>query len=204
MPPLLNPAPPWQPDRSEFAILWHGCTAFDKNAIEKHGIDLRCCAVDTDFGRGFYTTTLQRQAQQWAWNRFYRQKANPQRTGNQPVILRFRVRRYSLVKAKSVLDRGLAKLKNLAFVIPDYMNDDFWSLVQHCRRSVPEDKSRGIKEVVHNHKKPPSGWYELVSGPVAAFWEQRIAMDDGDQFSFHESGVRLLNALIKKGKGKGA
>ena len=60
--PLLHAAPPWKPDLSEYVILWHGCTVVAKNHIEAHGIDLARCAVDTDFGRGFYTTTLQRQA----------------------------------------------------------------------------------------------------------------------------------------------
>ena len=48
---ILNPAPPWGPPRSDHVVLWHGCTAFDKDAIEKNGIDLTCCAADTDFGR---------------------------------------------------------------------------------------------------------------------------------------------------------
>jgi hypothetical protein len=42
-----------------------------------------------------------------------------------------------------------------------------------------------------------------LSGPVAAFWKQRVAMDDADQFSFHKGGTYLMNELIKKGKGKG-
>ncbi len=43
----------------------------------------------------------------------------------------------------------------------------------------------------------------MVSGPVAAFWKQRVAMNDADQVSFHEGGTYLLQALIDKGKGKG-
>jgi hypothetical protein len=194
---ILNPAPPWEPPRSDVVVLWHGCTASDKDAIEKRGIDLNHCATDTDFGRGFYTTTLERQARQWAWNRFYRwQKDNPKIKGTYPVVLRFRVRRYSKSNISSDLDRGLADLESLAFVIGDYNNDDFWSLVQHCRRSTSTN--------IHDHKQARSGWYELVSGPVAAFWDQRVAMDDADQFSFHtERSIGILNALINQGKGKG-
>ena len=192
------------PARSDFLFLWHGCTVFDKNAIETSGIDLKYCAVNTDFGRGFCTTTLERQARHWAWDRFYKwQKDHPTTTGNQPVTLRFRVRRYSLVNPANDLEQGLGSLESLAFVRGHYDNEDFWSLVQHCRQSVPEDKRRGIVEVVHDHKKQPGGWYELVSGPVAAFWQQRIAMVDCDQFSFHADGVRLLNALIMRFKGMG-
>lgn len=193
MPPILNPAPPWQPARSEYVILWHGCTALDKNAIESSGIDLSYCAVDTDFGRGFYTTTLERQARQWAWGRFYKwQMLHPTGTGNQPVVLRFRVRRYTLPSVKGSLDEGLDKLASLAFACADYHYEDYWSLVQHCRQST--------KSAINNHRYPTGGWYDLVSGPVAAFWEQRVAMEDADQFSFHtEKGVRLLNALIQEG-----
>src|SRR5207253_3837631 len=33
--------------------------------------DLTAGRVDRDFGRGFYTTTLEKQARHWAWLRFY-------------------------------------------------------------------------------------------------------------------------------------
>jgi hypothetical protein len=49
-----------------------------------------------------------------------------------------------------------------------------------------------------------ASWYNLVSGPVAAFWDQRVAMDDADQFSFHaKRSIDILNALINQGKGEG-
>lgn len=191
--PILNPAPPWLPPRSEFVILWHGCTANDKTSIEK-GISLAACAADTDFGRGFYTTTLERQARQWAWKRFYDwQKRNPLGTGNQAVVLRFRMRRYPAVKKRpALIDKGMDELLSLAFVLGDYGYEDYWSLVQHCRQSTAA--------AVNDHRRPPGGWYDLVSGPVAAFWEQRVAMDDADQYSFHtEAGVEVLDALVQEG-----
>src|SRR5437764_15411568 len=102
-------------------ILWHGTTALHKADLEKNGIDLSKCAVDTDFGRGFYTTTLERQARLWAWERFYDWQAqNPTATGNQPVTLRFQVRRYSVLPRRSALDDGLDKLLSLHFVRGDY------------------------------------------------------------------------------------
>lgn len=203
--PLLNPAAPWQPDRSDYVILWHGCTAFDKDDIEKSGVNPAVGTVNVDFGRGFYTTTLERQARQWAWDRYYDWRAkNPSAAGNQPVVLRFRVRRYSVLPRGSALEDGLDRLLSMQFVLGDYNSEDYWSMVQHCRQSVPENKAKGIKEVVHDHKRPPTGWYQMVAGPVAAFWEQRVAMDDADQFSFHEGGVDILNALLAQGKGKGA
>lgn len=194
--PLLHAAPPWQPDLSDYVVLWHGCAALAKNSIEANGIDLSHCAVDTDFGRGFYTTTLERQARLWAWDQFYRwRSSNPKGMGNRPVVLRFRVRRYSRSPRRTALDDGLDKLASLDFVRGDYDNADYWSLVQHCRRSTPK--------AVNDHRRVPNGWYELVSGPVAAFWQQRVAMTGSDQFSFHQGGTYLLQALIDAGKGKG-
>lgn len=205
--PAAFAAPPWQPDLSEFVILWHGCTTDDKDRIEQNAIDLSYCAVDTDFGRGFYTTTLERQARQWAWDRFFDWQAkNPRRTGNQPAILRFRVRRFgkSARGTKLTCEDGLDELDSLSFVIGDFDNADYWSLVQHCRQSTPADPAAGTAQIIHDHKhRRNGGWYELVSGPVAAFWTQRVAMDDADELSFHQVGVDLLNALIDQGKGKG-
>lgn len=119
-------------------------------------------------------------------------------------MLRFKVRRYGATPRRNGLDDGLDKLLSLHFVLGDYGNEDFWSLVQHCRQSIPEDKTKGRKEEVHDHKRLPKGWYDLVTGPVAAFWEQRVAMDDADQLSFHApDAIAILNALIESGnKGK--
>jgi hypothetical protein len=99
------------------------------------------------------------------------------------------------------LDDGLDKLLSLHFVLGDYANEDYWSLVQHCRRSVPADPVGGRAAVIHDHRRIPGGWYDFVSGPVAAFWGQRAAMNNADQVSFHtRAGVALLNALIKSGR----
>lgn len=184
---ILNPAPPWRPNRSDYVVLWHGCTAFDKNNIEAVGITLSICKVAADFGQGFYTTTVERQARQWAWSRYYEWRADPAnstKTGNQPVVLRFRVRRHGL--------DGLDRLLSMHFVLGDFDNEDFWSLVQHCRHSTPAR--------IHDQKGPRNGWYDMVTGPVAAFWRQRVSMNDADQISFHTSaGVRLLNDLVASG-----
>jgi len=153
-------------------------------------------AVDNDFGRGLYTTTLERQARQWAWERFYKWQAeNPRKSGNQPVILRFRVRRFSdpnrpLTESLAAHD-GLDRLRSLQFVRGHYFDLDYWSFVQHCRQSTVAD--------IRNHGCAGNSWYQMVCGPVAAFWTQRVAMADSDQFSFHDDGIDLLNALIDRG-----
>jgi hypothetical protein len=202
--PLLFPAPEWTSERSEYITLWHGCTLLAKDSIEANGIDLTRCAPDTDFGRGFYTTTLERQAQQWAVEQQRKSLLrNPAATGNPPVVLRFRVRRYTRLPQSSPLDDGLDQLISLHFVRGDYDAVDFWSFVQHCRQSVPEKDSIGVAEVVNNHCHPRTGWYQLVSGPVTAFWQQRALIAGSDQFSFHQGGIHLIEALIQAGKGKG-
>src|SRR6266581_7609783 len=97
MPMLRNPAFPWIPPASRYITLWHGCTTDDKNAIEKLGIDVMLGRADADFGRGFYTTTLERQARDWAWLRYYDPKF-ARKTALQPVGLKFRVDRHELAK----------------------------------------------------------------------------------------------------------
>src|SRR5580704_8377477 len=109
--PLLYPAPEWTAERSEYVILWHGCTMLAKDNIETNGIDLTRCEPDTDFGRGFYLTTLERQAQQWAMEQYRKSfTRKPGATGNPPVVLRFRVRRYTRTPLTSPLDAGLDQL----------------------------------------------------------------------------------------------
>lgn len=185
-PPILNPAPGWQPPGNEYVVLYHGCTTPDKDAIEKRGVDVAAGRVETDFGRGFYTTTLERQARQWAWSRYYHPRY-ARLTGYQPVVLRFRIRRHDL-----------ASLKSLHFVLGSYDCDDFWSLVQHCRQSTAA--------AIRDHNGPMTDaagnrWYDLVAGPVAAMWRQRVAMTDADQYSFHTAaGANLLTALIRAGR----
>ncbi len=70
------------------------------------------------------------------------------------------------------------------------------------------ERHRGIREpvaVIHNHKRGPNGrgWYDVVSGPVAAFWDQRVAMQDSDQFSFHtRAAVAVLrDSIVLAGEG---
>lgn len=180
--PLYNPAPAWVPSASDVVTLYHGCTTVDKANIDAHGIDLTRCRVDTDFGRGFYTTTVQHQARQWAWNRFY-DPAVAGQPANQPVVLTFRVDRHRL-----------AELTWIGLVLADPGQIAYWSLVQHCRQSTPG--------AVNDHRGPVvladgTAWYDVACGPVSAFWRQRYAMQDADQISFHTpAAARLLNRLI--------
>lgn len=178
--PLLQSAPVWTPPRSERLNLWHGCLKQDADSIQKHGVDPSKGRANTDFGQGFYTTTIRHQAEQWAFFRASRVKHKSPTT--KPFLLRFTVRRETI-----------AELNSLAFVNGDYNSEDYWSFVQHCRQSpVP-----GIQNHLHPDSSR-SGWYDMVTGPVAAFWSQRVAMDDADQFSFHtRPAVVPLNDAIQ-------
>ena len=188
--PILNPAPAWVLPVNRYVILWHGCTTDDKDAIETHGVDPSAGRPNTDFGQGFYTTTIERQARHWAWTRFYDPKFR-RRSGIQPVVLRFKVDRHDL-----------ANLKCFGFGSGDYNNEDFWSLVQHCRQSTP--KTDPPPHTVNDHAGPVAEggrhWYDVVYGPVAAFWDQRSAMHDADQISFHtKKAAQLLTDLMNSG-----
>lgn len=184
LPPYPPVAPAWTPSRSQYIDLYHGCTSVDKASIDK-GIDLTKCRIDTDFGRGFYTSTVEYQARMWAWKRFYHPAVKLIRP-NQPVVLKFHVDRHQL-----------ANFQFISFVLADPGKDDFWSLVQHCRQSAAG--------AIHDHRGPVvladgTNWYDVACGPVSAFWRQKFAMQDADQFSFHTlAGVGLLNALILSG-----
>ena len=193
-PPLLDPAPAW--DRPghpqnfrEYHLLWHGCTSWDLNQIKSNTvilIDPRAGRTDVDFGQGFYTTSVKRQARHWAWKRYYKISAGttgPPGVPFQPVVLRFRVPL-----------AALAALESLHFVLGDYDDERFWSLVQHCRQSPPNAAN------THLHPTRPDGWYDMVVGPVADFWRQRSTMRQADQVSFHtQVAVKPLNDLIKSG-----
>ena len=183
--PILNKAPDWIPERSDYLTLWHGCTSRDAAAIRKRGIDLSLCRADSDFGQGFYLTSLRRQARHWAWFRFYGLTPREQ-GGNTAQLLKFRVSR-----------DAFRDLKTLSFVLGDYNNLDFWSLVHHCRVSPPAGSAGQSHHRYPGAVASPDWWYDVVVGPVSAFWAQRVSMNDSDQFSFHTpNAVAVLDQLI--------
>jgi hypothetical protein len=170
---ILNKAPDWLPDRSDYLTLWHGCTSRDAATIQAHGIDLTRCRADSDFGQGFYLTSIRRQARHWAWFRYFGMTPQQQQ-GNTAQLLRFRFPRVDFTG-----------LKTLCFVLGDYNNLDFWSLVQHCRISTPVGTAGQSHHRYPGAVTSPDWWYDVVIGPVSAFWTQRVCMNDSDQFSFH-------------------
>jgi hypothetical protein len=117
---------------------------------------LALCRPHTEFGQGFYVTTSEHQARQWANARWTRHPSGTVKA----VVLRF------------VLNRDdLARHDALVFVRP---TADFWDLVQDCRHGFPP----------HQRPSPVPPAYDIVYGPVT-IWPQRLVIQDCDQISFH-------------------
>jgi hypothetical protein len=98
-------------DNSE-TVYFHGTTKGHATAILRDGIDPALGAPNTDFGRGFYTTTNRGQAEEWAETR-------SSDNGDGAVVLQLTINR-----------TALARLRNLSFVLPTM---DYWSFVERCR-----------------------------------------------------------------------
>jgi hypothetical protein len=157
-----NTPPAWE---NQDIVLYHGTTKTNAELIQTNGIDLAKANSSTDFGKGFYTTTSLRQAQNWAW-----QAAS--KYDDKPIVLLYRLSRNSL-----------ASLDSLWFVSGDYDALDYWSLVFHCRTGN-EGHKRGETVL----------YYDLIIGPVAAKWQQRSAFPNFDQISFHTTkAIHVLN-----------
>ena len=135
--------------------LYHGTLDMHVASILQ-GVDLNKCKHLRDFGRGFYTTTKQTQAERWA------NDLAAQTAGLAPAVLEFTVAR-----------NGLALLETLFFVRGTAAAVDFWSFVQFCRSSAT------------NHGRAHTPWYDLVVGPVMGSLRKQTVIPDGDQVSFH-------------------
>jgi len=123
-------------------------------------VDLSKCRQRTDFGRGFYLTTSEIQARNWA-NTKVRKRVN--NSSAKAVLLSFK------------LDRDwLIQLESLSFILPD---SPYWDLVEFCRA--------GKKPHL---RKSGKSQYEMVMGPVS-LWEQYLTVQSADQVSFHCQNV---------------
>jgi hypothetical protein len=156
-PIVAYPPPLW---KKQNIILYHGTIEASAKAIAMHGVNVRLGRTHTDFGPGFYTTTLRRQAVMWAFQTAAL-RALP------AAVLRIVVSR-----------KALAGVETLAFVRGDFNARDFWSFVHHCRRGAP-----------HHNRFGTAKFYDVVYGPVAAFWGQRAIVYGADQISFHTAAA---------------
>ena len=167
-PPIVFPPTPWS---NQDLVVYHGTVDTFAAAIVAGPIRVGLGKPNTDFGPGFYTTTLKRQAQTWA------AQISATRFGTSPAVIEITINRLSL-----------ATLDTVAFVRGDFDADDYWSLIHHCRKGALD------------HSRPlPKQYYDVVYGPVAAFWNQRMIVADADQISFHTvSAEGVLNSSSRK------
>jgi hypothetical protein len=168
-PPPIVFPPP--PWSNQDIIVYHGTVDTVAAAIVSGPIVVGRGKPNTDFGPGFYTTTSRRQAQMWA------AQISATRPGTSPAVIKIEIKRASL-----------ACLDTVAFVRGDFDADDYWSLIHHCRKGASD------------HGRPwPKPSYDVVYGPVAAFWNQRMTIADADQISFHTlDSEAVLNSSLNR------
>jgi hypothetical protein len=167
----MSSLPPFAPTSrtNQKLVIYHG-TIDPAAASILSRVDTTKGSVATDFGKGFYTTTILRQAKTWAWMR-------SQRSGgiHNPAVVKLELNR-----------DDVAGLQALWFVRGSYDADDFWSLVFHCRTGGS----------LHVRSAPATNPYDVVIGPAAASWKQRLTIFDADQVSFHTPAAEaILNGL---------
>jgi Protein of unknown function (DUF3990) len=166
--PVTYAPPPWS---NQDMVLYHGTIDVFVPAILSK-IEVSRGRPHTDFGPGFYTTTVFRQAHTWA-----EQLAATRSTGGAAAVVEVTISR-----------RNLAGLQSLAFVRGDFAAEDFWSFVHHCRGGAVDHGRAG-----------PQPCYDIVYGPVAASWNQRLVLAEGDQISFHTDAAEvILNASPRR------
>lgn len=120
------------------------------------------CRPNTDFGQGFYLTTYDHQARQWA-NVRVRRMRSPRGAPLHAVVLSFSIDRDLLAAADT-----------LAFVVA---TPDYWDLVQDCRLGFPPHRRPGGEQS-----------YDVVYGPVS-LWRQELVIHDCDQISIHDQAL---------------
>jgi hypothetical protein len=144
--------------------LYHGTLDFHARSIINK-VTLTHAKYRSDFGRGFYTTTVLRQAEAWARQLAIRRRSNP-------AVVHFQVDR-----------DALAAIDCLFFVRAAVDADDYWQLIAYCRQGR-QDHARTLARKS----------YDIVVGPVSVSWRRRLALHDSDQVSFHtRASLKLLN-----------
>jgi hypothetical protein len=131
-------------------ILYHGTTTEHIASIEKC-IDCLKGELDEDFGQGFYTTTLLRQAQEWAGLRSLGTKWNP-------AVFKFDIPRDLL-----------ATLECLFFVRGDADATDYWTVIDHCRNHQGSNRGSGWYDLaagplsISTERKKTKPGYDQIS-----------------------------------------
>jgi hypothetical protein len=159
--------PAWQ---DQDVVLYHGTTGVHVQDVLQ-AVDETRGNPYKDFGRGFYTTTRDDKALDWAIKK-------AQVAGGHPAVIQFTVKR-----------DHLADLQSLFFVRGDQNAADFWSFVQYCRT---------VGVGAGHNRLYVAGWYDLVVGPITGAWKHQTIIPDADQISFHtHQAVMVLNNSLK-------
>jgi hypothetical protein len=149
--------------------LYHGTDSHSLSGIQLaqgkplvgFSVDLGVCRANTDFGKGFYMTTSEHQARNWANIRVRRRASRS--PGTKAMLLSFKV------------DRDwLASLDALCFVLPC---QSFFDFVEDCRSGVPP-----------HQRADPRLAYDVVYGPVT-LWPQDMVVAGADQVSIHTTSA---------------
>jgi hypothetical protein len=159
-------------------LLYHGTVSASATSILA-GITLGHGRARTDFGQGFYTTTSEPQARNWANKQVASYNVrNPGLPAETVAVVEFGVDR-----------EALAALESIWFVRGDALSSDYWDLIRYFRVGTSAGK--------HHQRTFPKSWYDLAIGPLAASWfPVTRTVPDSDQISFHTpSAVALLNGL---------
>jgi hypothetical protein len=161
----------WNPWTNPEIVLFHGTLLKHAQDILSRGIDLSQGRSQTDFGRGFYTTTWRTQAEIWS------EELSDRNDGEPSAVIRITISR-----------EALSSLSSIVFIRGSMDAIDFWRFVQHCRRQMP-------------HIPQTRGYYDIAYGPVAKAWfgprNSRLA-PGYDQVSFHTPRAQqMLNDMCQ-------
>ena len=158
---LPDPPAPWS---NQDLVVYHGTADIHTAELIGGRISVRAGRPDTDFGRGFYTTTRFKQAENWG------KSTSLRKPGTNPAVIEFTLSRLAL-----------GHLESLAFVRGHPSADDLWSMIHHCRLG---GSSHG--------RRDGTSFYDVVYGPIAMNWKLKIAAGDGDQISFHTAAAEAV------------
>jgi len=172
---LLYPPKDWV---NQKIVLYHGTIEEYAENMTTDLIDVRRGKPYRDFGPGFYTTTLRRQAEYWAYL-----LSESRRAAGEAAP--------AAVVEVTLPRTELAALHTLGFIRGDFHAEDFWSFVSYCRCGGVDHRIGGTSRV--------HGLYDVVYGPVTADWRQRAIFEGADQISFHTDAAQsLLNASLRR------
>jgi hypothetical protein len=144
---------------------WHGTTRSAAESILQFGPDLTLSRKRLDFGAGFYVTTREARAVVWA-------RTIACKRGELPAMVCW-THAYDAFQA----------LPKLAFADAGHSAGEFWEFVRLNRT------------LGGPHRSPPEGWFDVVLGPASSRYDQRLAVEDLDQLSFHtDAGLEWLSS----------